>query len=117
MTAVLSKTVLFLLFFVSFTSSVTLYIPEGQATLWGITLTSTASSAGYTGSAAYDPTTLIPPPVPNPPINTQFELQLYSGGMNGLSIKQHGAFLGFSVEFSVSNQIRTSSAYVPSAHS
>jgi hypothetical protein len=89
-------------------ASVTLYIPQDQAILWGFSPTSTTASPTYTGSAAYDPTTLTPPPPPSPAINSLFNLQLYSGSVPGLSIKQHGAFLGFSIELSVSNQIRTS---------
>lgn len=97
-----------LLSLASVSNAVTRYIPEGQATLFGITMTTSASAAGYTGSAAYDPTTLVAPAVPNPAINNNFGLQLPTGGMPGLSIHQHGAFLGFSVELSVSNQIRKS---------
>ncbi|KAG5638703.1 hypothetical protein H0H81_010928 [Sphagnurus paluster] len=81
------------------TNAVTIY---GQQTL----TTSTTSAAGseYTGPAAYNPTTLVPPPVPSP-FNTQFTLQLQNGGTNGLSIPVDGAFLGFSIEMSVANQV------------
>ncbi|KAG5645144.1 hypothetical protein DXG03_006861 [Asterophora parasitica] len=69
------------------------------------TPTSAAADAEYTGAAAYNPTTLIPPPVPSP-LNTQFTLQLQSGGdVQGLSIPQEGSFLGFSIEMSVANQV------------
>ena len=88
--------------------AVTLYIPEGQESLFGITPTSTdvSPASTYTGAAAYDPRTLIPPvPPTNPPVNTQFGVQLVSGDIPGLSIRHHGAFLGFSVELSVSNHI------------
>lgn len=101
----------FILSLISSAKAITPYIPENQATLWGITLTTSTRAAQYTGSAAYDPTVLKPPPIPNPAPNTNFGLQLYSGGMSGLSIKQHGAFLGFSIEFSVSNQIRMVSLF------
>ena len=89
--------------------AVTLYVPEGQETLFGITPTSTdvSPASTYTGAAAYDPRTLIPPvPPTNPPVNTQFGVQLVSGDIPGLSIRHHGAFLGFSIELSVSNHIR-----------
>ncbi|KAF5376627.1 hypothetical protein D9615_007857 [Tricholomella constricta] len=66
--------------------------------------TTTAAAADYTGAAAYNPTTLIPPPIPSP-LNTQFTLQLQNGGTPGLSIPQEGSFLGFSIEMSVANQV------------
>lgn len=89
--------------------AVTRYIPEGQETLFGIrpSITDTSLTASYTGSAAYDPRTLIPPvPSTDPPVNTQFAIQLVSGDVPDLSIRHHGAFLGFSIEFSVSNHVR-----------
>jgi len=92
--------------------AVTIYVPEGQETLFGIkpSTTDTSLAASYTGSAAYDPRTLIPPTPPtDPPINTRFAVQLVNGNIPGLSIRQHGAFLGFSVELSVSNHVCESS--------
>ena len=89
--------------------AVTLYVPEGQETLFGLTPTSTDTNpaATYTGSAAYDPRTLIPPvPPTDPPVNTRFSVQLVSGDLSGLSIRHSGAFLGFSIELSVSNHVR-----------
>ena len=89
--------------------AVTRYVPEGQETLFGIqpSSTDTSPAASYTGSAAYDPRTLTPPVPPiDPPVNTQFAIQLVSGDIPDLSIRHHGAFLGFSVEFSVSNHVR-----------
>lgn len=84
-------------------ASVTVYnqVPFGQTT-------NTAASASYTGAAAYDPTVLTPPPIPNPAPATQFTLELQSSSqaVQGLSIMQSGAFLGFSIETSVINQIR-----------
>lgn len=65
----------------------------------------TSATSTYTAPAAYDTTVLTAPPVPSPPIATQFPVQLYSGGMQGLSIPQSGSFVGFSVELSVSDQI------------
>ncbi|KIJ61729.1 glycoside hydrolase family 79 protein [Hydnomerulius pinastri MD-312] len=70
-------------------------------------VTATAPGQQYTGAAAYDPTILTPPPIPNPPPNTQFGIQLSSSAQNtpGLSIPQIGPFLGFSIEVSVVNQV------------
>ena len=59
----------------------------------------------YTAAAAYDPTSLSPPAVPSPSPTNQFPVQLFSGGMANLSIPQSGAFVGFSVELSVADQI------------
>lgn len=72
--------------------------------------TSTAASASYTGAAAYDPTVLTAPAIPNPAPPTQFTLELQSSGdaVQGLSIRQSGSFLGFSIETSVVNQVRES---------
>jgi hypothetical protein len=64
-----------------------------------------AAAATYTGAAAYDPTVLLPPPPPNPPIPMNQFIQLYNGGMNGLSKQQTGAFFGFSVEMSVATHV------------
>jgi len=89
--------------------AITRYIPEGRETLFGIqpSSTDTSPASSYTGSAAYDPRTLIPPiPPTDPPVNTQFAIQLLSGDIPDLSIRHHGAFLGFSIEFSVSNHVR-----------
>lgn len=89
--------------------AITRYVPEGQETLFGLQPSSTDTSlaSSYTGSAAYDPRTLVPPvPPTDPPVNTQFAIQLASGDISGLSIRHHGAFLGFSVELSVSNHVR-----------
>ena len=89
--------------------AITRYIPEGQETLFGLrpSPTDTNPAASYTGSAAYDPRTLTPPTPPtDPPVNTQFAVQLLSGDIPDLSIRHHGAFLGFSIEFSVSNHVR-----------
>lgn len=89
--------------------AVTRYVPEGQETFFGIqpSSTNTGLAASYTGSAAYDPRTLTPPvPPTDPPVNTQFAIQLASGDIPDLSIRHHGAFLGFSVELSVSNHVR-----------
>jgi hypothetical protein len=85
-------------------ASVTVYnqVPFGQSTN-----SASASSAQYTGAAAYDPTVLNPPAIPNPAPATQFTLELQSSSqaVQGLSIMQSGAFLGFSIETSVINQV------------
>ncbi len=67
--------------------------------------TATSPVASFTGLAAYDPTVLIPPPVPNPPPPNNFDIRL-ANGIPGLSIPQNGNFLGFSIEMSVINQVR-----------
>lgn len=83
-------------------ASVTVYSqqPLGQPTASG-------AAAAYTGAAAYDPKTLQAPPIPNPAPPTNFFLQLMSSAqaVQGLSIQQSGAFVGFSIETSVVNQV------------
>jgi hypothetical protein len=66
------------------------------------------AGATYTGAAAYNPTTLVPPPLPTPNPPNRFLITLPRNGtqVSGLSIPQNGSFLGFSIEFSVINQIR-----------
>lgn len=92
-------------------AAVTLYNPTGQGPMNGGTETAsgsatvTAAAANYTGSAAYDPTVLKPPALPNPLPNMTFPIQLYSDGMDGLSIPIPGSFYGFSIEMSVTNQV------------
>ena len=70
------------------------------------TATSNAAIGVYT-APAFNTVVLQPPPVPEPPIPTQFGLSLQTSASNvqGLSIPQSGAFYGFSVEFSVVNQV------------
>ena len=100
-------------------AQMTVYEPQGIQVIFGGAQSSTgtvaasAAAATYTGAAAYNPTVLTAPAVPNPAPNTSFPIQLYSGGMNGLSIKQSGAFYGFSIEMSVSNQVCRSSMNIP----
>jgi hypothetical protein len=88
----------------------TIYQPHQQVIFGGngtatTTLTGTAAAATYTGSAAYDPSALQAPAPPNPPVPTNQVIQLYSGGMNGLSIPQPGAFFGFSIEMTAATNI------------
>lgn len=84
--------------------SITVYSQEPYAG----THTGTANVASYTGSAAYDPTRLLPPPIPDPRPPMQFSQQLSSVPPPGISIPQCGYFYGFSIEFSVIQQIRGS---------
>lgn len=83
-------------------ASVTIYT---QVPFAGGGSANTTATSTYTAAAAYDPTSLSAPAVPSPAPAAQFTVQLYSGGMQGLSIPQTGAFVGFSVELSVADQI------------
>lgn len=90
--------------------SYSVYRPNNQVVFGGTALSSptpsaSAAAASYTGAAAYDPTVLQAPAPPTPPINTNQFVQLYSGGMNGLSRQLNGAFFGFSVEMSVATHV------------
>jgi hypothetical protein len=69
--------------------------------------TSTAGAPNATAAAYYDSTVLTAPPVPSPAPPTQFSLQLHSASqaVQNLSIPLSGDFLGFSIEFSVINQV------------
>nr|GAT58634.1 predicted protein [Mycena chlorophos] len=70
------------------------------------TKTGTANIMQYTGAAAYDATTLSPPPVPEPPLPTAFPvIDLSYEVVPGVSIPQSGHFYGFSIEFSVISQV------------
>ncbi|KAJ6614100.1 hypothetical protein B0H10DRAFT_2221571 [Mycena sp. CBHHK59/15] len=65
----------------------------------------TVPAAQYMGVEAFNPTTLILPPVPLPSILTTIPVQLQNGRTPGLSIMQLGSFLGFSIEMSMLNQV------------
>ena len=69
--------------------------------------TATAAAANYTAAAYNDSTVLTAPPVPSPAPPTQFSIQLNSAtnAAQNLSIPLSGDFLGFSIEFSVINQV------------
>ncbi|KAF8671099.1 Glycosyl hydrolase family 79 C-terminal beta domain [Rhizoctonia solani] len=67
------------------------------------TATTTADAASYTGSAAYDPTVLVPPPPPEQ-FNRDFVIVLGQGDPPGISIPIPGSYLGFSIELSVANR-------------
>lgn len=87
-------------------AAITVYYQQGQNP-FGVTTTS-VDPASYTGAAAYDPTVLE---APRPPDNQNyaFDIQLQKGGSTtGLSIPQNGAFVGFSIEMSVVNQMSVS---------
>jgi hypothetical protein len=100
---------LLFLFFGAVQATVTVYGPYGTTqNPFGLSGTATATASGaaanYTGAAAYNPTVLKAPPVPDPkPAN--FDLHLQNGGMQGLSIALPNGFFGFSVEMSVANQV------------
>ncbi len=83
----------------------TVYQPHQQVIFGGNTNSSIQSLP--TASAAYDPTVLQAPTPPNPPVPTDQFIQLYSGGMNDLSMPLSGAFFGFSIEMSIATHVRT----------
>ncbi|KAJ7163680.1 glycoside hydrolase family 79 protein [Mycena filopes] len=64
-----------------------------------------APAASYSGVAAYNPGTLVPPPLPSPSVLTTIPVNLQNAGTVGMSIKQKGSFIGFSIEMSVTNQV------------
>lgn len=90
-------------------ASLTIYGPKGVIQQAMGVQTSTASSvnADATALPAYNNVVLQPPAVPNPPPATQFGLTVQSSAADvvGLSIKLPSAFYGFSIEFSVVNQV------------
>ncbi|CAE6465695.1 unnamed protein product [Rhizoctonia solani] len=77
----------------------------GAVTIYNVKTTKAiATSDAYAAVAtlaAYDQTVLTSPSPPSPAITNNFLVQLYPGSMSGLSIKQSGAFMGFSIELSV----------------
>ncbi|KAJ7457804.1 glycoside hydrolase family 79 protein [Mycena latifolia] len=78
---------------------ITVYYANNEAAF------TTPPGATYSGVAAYNPSTLSPPPVPSPTILTTIPVQLQNSGTPNLSIKQKGSFIGFSIEMSVTNQV------------
>lgn len=95
-------------------ASVTVYGVSGQLqqTLGldggGTTSASTTADIPAYTPPAFNTVVLQAPPVPQPPPPTAFSLSLQAStgaGVQGLSIPQSGSFLGFSVEFSVVNQV------------
>jgi hypothetical protein len=89
-------------------AAITVYQAPGQAAF--ATGSAAAAASAYTGAAAYNPTTLVAPPVPTPAVPSSFQIQLNNGGTPGVSIVQGGDFVGFSIEMSVSNQVCESCA-------
>ncbi|CEL54355.1 hypothetical protein RSOLAG1IB_07005 [Rhizoctonia solani AG-1 IB] len=83
-------------------NAVTVYKPDDRDAQ--LTATSSASSATYTGSAAYDPTVLNPPAPPQQ-FNRDFPVQLSPTEPQGLSIPHSGSYFGFSIELSVANRV------------
>ncbi|KAG8773967.1 hypothetical protein FRC12_002210 [Ceratobasidium sp. 428] len=65
------------------------------------TIATSAAYAAVATLAAYDQTVLNSPSPPSPAVGGNVAVQLYPGGMNNLSIKQKGDFMGFSIELSV----------------
>ncbi|KAJ6543162.1 hypothetical protein B0H19DRAFT_1035502 [Mycena capillaripes] len=80
-------------------AEITVYHANNQAAF------TTAPGAKYTGVAAYNPTTISPPPLPTPSVLTTIPINLQNSGTPNLSIKQKGSFFGFSIEMSVTNQV------------
>ncbi|KAF7358218.1 Glyco-hydro-79C domain-containing protein [Mycena venus] len=80
-------------------AEITVYHDNNQAAF------TTAPGAQYTGPAAYNPTSLTPPPLPSPTVLTTIPVNLQNAGTPNLSIKQKGSFFGFSIEMSVTNQV------------
>ncbi|KAI0341170.1 hypothetical protein BDW22DRAFT_334247 [Trametopsis cervina] len=75
----------------------------------GVTATATATALPewLTAMPAFNDAVLQPPPIPSPPPPNQFGLTLENNAANvpGISIKQKGSFLGFSIEMSVVTQV------------
>ena len=108
------RSLLLLLGSIAFANAVTVYnqIPLGvmsasQAEAATATATDAAPQASYTGLEAYNPATLTPPPIPNPPPPTQFQLALMPTAdlVGGISIQTPSSFFGFSIEMSVATQV------------
>lgn len=80
-----------------------------SVTVYGLpgAVTSTVSGVTpvYTGMQAYNPTTLNAPDLPNPAPSTAFTIALRQTTPAGVSTKIPSAFMGFSIEFSVLNQV------------
>ncbi|GJE89064.1 glycoside hydrolase family 79 protein [Phanerochaete sordida] len=73
----------------------------------GASQSTAAPAVAYTAVPAYNNVQLQAPPVPQPPPPTQFAVgvQQSAADVVGLSIQQQGGFYGFSIEFSVVNQV------------
>ncbi|KAF8636113.1 hypothetical protein AX17_003816 [Amanita inopinata Kibby_2008] len=83
--------------------AVTVYHQKGQHPF--ATTSSLAPGATYSGPAAYNPTTLVPPPAPTD-LPLQYNLQVQDGpAPPGASIPLLSSFFGFSIEMSVVDQV------------
>ena len=80
----------------------TVYQPQQQVIFGG----NTSVQGPTLASAAYDSTLLQAPTPPDPPVPTNQFIQLYSGGMDDLSMPLSGAFFGFSIEMSIATRVR-----------
>lgn len=82
---------------------VTVHYTQGQSPL-SASDTASAAAAAYTGAAAYNPTVLVPPALPDqlPPLTFGIDI---TPNVQGVSVPQAGSFMGFSIEFSVTNQV------------
>ncbi|KAH8827233.1 hypothetical protein DL96DRAFT_1464492 [Flagelloscypha sp. PMI_526] len=70
----------------------------------GVTVYHQAQATLVPSTGAHNSTKLTPPPLPNPMPATNYNIQLQTG-MPGASIAIPSAFLGFSIEMSVANQV------------
>ena len=89
-------------------SSITIYYAPGQTPLANGTIPSASvTPTAYDNNLqAYSTVTLIPPPPPSgTAIAAAFPLSIPGPVPQGASIPQSGAFLGFSIEMSVVNQV------------
>jgi hypothetical protein len=59
-------------------AAITVYQAPGRAAF--ATGSAAAAASAYTGAAAYNPTTLVAPPVPTPAVPSSFQIQLNNGG-------------------------------------
>jgi hypothetical protein len=88
-------------------AQVTIYYqtPLKQAS---VSATASAAAANYTAQSAYDPKVLTPPALPNPMPSLAFAVWMNANNQSvaNLSIPIPGNFFGFSVEFSVVDQVR-----------
>ncbi|KAH8833938.1 glycoside hydrolase family 79 protein [Flagelloscypha sp. PMI_526] len=70
-----------------------------------VTVYQQAQATMVASSGAHNTTTLTPPALPDPKPATSYFIQLQTGGTPGVSMTLPSAFLGFSVEMSVANQV------------
>lgn len=81
--------------------AVTIY---GQTPL-GFTQSASGAASSYTGLPAYNTTILTPPVISPAPSPYSLQLTNNVSAVKGVSIPVKGSFYGFSIEFSVVNQI------------